>query len=249
MLPLSIALDAGPLFTTTMSTAFLIAHATGHYVMPSSANYLPTFHDRWTDRSNRLDISSGGLGRVSQGTLIMLDLTLVAVLASSILDGTDVVMLSGETAVGKYPVESVQRMGAIARTTEETLYPFERSLRPAPGVADPDVLERVTARIAATAAREVGATALVVVSEGGETAARISDERPSAPIVALTSDRAIQRRLALYWGVHPQPVPATATSAAAVAETIVLERGYARAGDTVVVVPGPGYTVTLRTLA
>ncbi|MBA3463806.1 MAG: pyruvate kinase [Deltaproteobacteria bacterium] len=167
--------------------------------------------------------------------------------ANAILDGTDAVMLSGETAVGKYPVESVRRMSSIAATTEETLYPFERSIRPAPDPSVPDVLSRVTARIAATAAREVGAAALVVVADSDGTAERVSDERPRSPIVALTSDRATRRRLALYWGVQPHALPHPAP-VAGFAERLVVEQGYARAGDVVVFVPASEHAVALRRL-
>lgn len=118
--------------------------------------------------------------------------------ANAVLDGTDAVMLSGETAVGKHPVESVRRMGSIAAATEETLYPFERPVRP---TTDGD-FRHVTARLAAQAARDTGAKAIVVLTRSGETAAVLSDERPRAPIFAVTQDPAVKRRLALYWGVQ-----------------------------------------------
>lgn len=88
LLPLSRVFDAGPLWNVTMATSMLVAHATGHYV-PSSENALSTFHTRWTDRSNRLDVDSPVLGRASQATLVALDVTLLAVLASSIADGIE----------------------------------------------------------------------------------------------------------------------------------------------------------------
>src|SRR5688572_30352646 len=72
--------------------------------------------------------------------------------ANAILDGTDVVMLSGETAVGKHPVESVRRMGSIAETTAAALYPFDHPVR-APSTDD-EMLSRLTARLGSQAARE-----------------------------------------------------------------------------------------------
>jgi pyruvate kinase len=160
--------------------------------------------------------------------------------ANAVLDGTDVVMLSGETAVGKHPVEVVRRMSSIAEATEETLYPFERRIRPAPDHDDREALAHINARIAAQAAREAHAAAVLVFTDSGATAARVSDERPRAPILAFTRELATQRRLSLYWGVHPFPI-ATATSAielAERAERFVVGERWAGSGDTIVFVFG-----------
>ena len=165
--------------------------------------------------------------------------------ANAILDGTDAVMLSGETAVGKHPAEVVRRMGSIAQVTEDTLYPFERPVRSAP---DGDVLARVTAAIAAQAAREANASAIAVITASGDTAARISDERPRAPILALTRNLATLRRLALYWGVAPIAVPDAVGDGelVAYAERCATERCVPH-GGVFVFVPGASHTVTLRT--
>ena len=174
--------------------------------------------------------------------------------ANAVLDGTDVVMLSGETAVGKYPVESVRRMGSIAEVAEDTLYPFERAVRPPPDPRDHDAFARVNARIAAQAARETKASAIIVFTDSGATAGRLSDERPHAPILAFTRKHATLRRLGLYWGVHPFSM-ATSSSAAELtkqAEEFVVEQRWAASGDTIVfvfgakLVPGADHSVGLR---
>ncbi|MEO8698527.1 MAG: pyruvate kinase [Kofleriaceae bacterium] len=174
--------------------------------------------------------------------------------ANAVLDGTDVVMLSGETAIGKFPVEVVRRMGAIAEATEEMLYPFDRQIHPAPAPGDSDVFARVNARIAAMAARETHARAIVAFTDSGATAGRISDERPRAPILAFTREPATLRRLSLYWGVHSY-LMATAASAAELserAEKFVVAEKLASSGDTLVfvfgahLVPGADHSVGLR---
>jgi pyruvate kinase len=157
--------------------------------------------------------------------------------ANAVLDGTDAVMLSGETAVGKYPVETVRRMSAIAETAEETLYPFERPLR-ALG-ADAEVGD-VLARMAVSGCRDAGARAVVVFTRSGRTAMRLSDERPRVPILAFSNEDATFCRLALYWGVQPRVIGAvqTPTELLRAAETVLLAEGWAARGDPVVLVLG-----------
>ena len=177
--------------------------------------------------------------------------------ANAILDGSDAVMLSGETAVGKYPVETVRRMAAIARTTEETLYPFGKRVRDAVAPGAPGATARgdfacVAAHLAAAATHEIDVAAIVCLTRTGRTAMLLSDERPRAPIVALTADPGVQRWLALYWGVSPHltdtlpDLPRLLTWAAAALPAA----GLAKAGDTVVSVLGgdtaPGATHSVR---
>ncbi len=160
-------------------------------------------------------------------------------MANAVLDGTDAVMLSGETAVGKHPVETVRRMAAIAETAEEKLYPFERSVRPRTGVEPPD-LPQVPARLAAQATREVAVKAVVVYTRSGRTARLVSDERPRPPIVALTPAPDVVRQLALYWGVRPCLARdlRSATELIAAGRETLLQTGLARAGETAVFLIG-----------
>jgi pyruvate kinase len=171
--------------------------------------------------------------------------------ANAVLDGTDAVMLSGETAVGKFPVETVRRMGAIARTTEEQLYPFARPVRPASPKEVPDFTAAL-ARLAGEAARDVDPRAVVVFTRSGRTARRVSDERPRAPVLAFTPDPGVYNQLALYWGVVPRMAPERTSSAELLAEAgarIVGER-WAEASEPVVVLfgthTGEGATNSLR---
>lgn len=177
--------------------------------------------------------------------------------ANAIVDGTDALMLSNETAVGKYPVETVRRMAAIARTTEETLYPFGKRVRDAVAPGAPGSTARgdfacVAAHLAASATHEIDVAAIVCLTRTGRTAMLLSDERPRAPIVALTADPSVQRWLALYWGVSPHltdtlpDLPRLLTWATAALPAA----GLAEPGDTVVSVLGgdtaPGATHSVR---
>ncbi len=167
--------------------------------------------------------------------------------ANAVLDGTDATMLSGETAVGKHPVEVVKRMGSIAATAEEMLYPFDRPIRPPPDTGtdsrkNPPDVRRVLARAAAQAAREVNAVAIAVLTESGEMATQLSDERPRTPIVAFTPVLATLRRLALYWGVAPVLISDTPNADQLVEQAgrYAVERLGANAGSVIVVVLGAG---------
>jgi pyruvate kinase len=157
--------------------------------------------------------------------------------ANAVLDGTDAVMLSGETAVGKYPVEAVRRMASIAETAEETLYRFEQPVRTLPpGAAFGEVL----ARLAVQGCRDVQAKAVVVFTNSGKTAMSLSDERPRVPVLAFTRSEGTLRRLALYWGVQARAVdgPRTPAELLALGERTVVDQGWARKGDPIVFVLG-----------
>jgi pyruvate kinase len=120
--------------------------------------------------------------------------------ANAVLDGTDAVMLSGETASGKYPVSAVETMARIIQMTETGI-----------GSASPDVhledgpggIEGVTAKATAQVAGELGAKAVCVYTRTGATAKVIAKYRPPVPIVALTPDERVARRLKLIWGTYP----------------------------------------------
>ncbi|MFO0810387.1 MAG: pyruvate kinase [Gemmataceae bacterium] len=121
--------------------------------------------------------------------------------ANAIYDGTDAVMLSGETAVGAYPVEAVACMDRIARETEDHL--AGRDSGPTLfGPAD----EGVSATVCHLAG-VVGADAIVVPTLSGRTARHVARHRPRAVIVAPVPSAAVRRRLAIVWGVRPVPLP------------------------------------------
>ena len=209
--------------------------ARGDLAIESTLEMIPAHQKKIIERANR----AGKL--VITATQMLESMTENAMptraevtdVANAVLDGTDAVMLSGETAVGKHPVESVRRMGSIAATTEDVLYPFERPVRPPPASGGP--LAHVAARMAAQAARETGAKAIVVFTLSGASAAAVSDERPRAPIVAFTPDVDVVRRLSLYWGVRAFATPVSLPlERVPMALRFLRERNFANAGDTIV---------------
>jgi pyruvate kinase len=121
-------------------------------------------------------------------------------IANAVLDGTDALMLSEESAVGKYPVVAVETMVKIAMEAE-TAYPHGEKLREASTTSFPEVND-ATARAACQIADQVGAKAIVAFTAGGMTAMRVSKYRPSQPIIAVTPSDIVMRRLSLVWGVH-----------------------------------------------
>ncbi|MCS7206543.1 MAG: pyruvate kinase [Dehalococcoidia bacterium] len=122
--------------------------------------------------------------------------------ANAILDGTDAVMLSAETAVGQYPVEAVETMARIATEVDYA------NDRPSAPNGHRENLSHSLSRAAARLAQEVGAEALVVYTRSGYTAQLLSKERPPTPIYAFTTDESVARRLCLWYGVVPLLTPA-----------------------------------------
>ena len=120
--------------------------------------------------------------------------------ANAVFDGTDAVMLSGETATGDYPAESVSMMDSIVRDAESHSDFRHDHLTNAPSSID---FPNAIARAACQAAAGIKAEAIVVSTESGSTALLISNQRPSTPILALTPNKNIYRRLCLYWGIIP----------------------------------------------
>ena len=159
--------------------------------------------------------------------------------ANAVLDGTDAVMLSGETAVGDHPVRVVETMARIIRDVEASEeYAESREQRvPPAGDTRTDAL----ARSARYLARDVGATAVVAVTESGYTAGKVAKYRPSVPVMAATPNEGVRRRLALRWGVMPRHLPFIEGGAAELIERAATESvaaGVADSGDTVAVLAG-----------
>ncbi|UJR85415.1 pyruvate kinase [Sandaracinus amylolyticus] len=124
--------------------------------------------------------------------------------ANAVLDGTDAVMLSGESASGKYPVESVQMMDAIVREVERESLKEQRGVIDLPTVTEKWTFTEAAARAAARLSYIMPLEAIVVFTRDGRTARVLSEQRPRAPVIAVTSRPEVATRLALEWGVFPR---------------------------------------------
>jgi len=154
--------------------------------------------------------------------------------ANAILDGTDAVMLSGETAVGNYPLETVTTMAKIALTIERSTLRDSRHLNP-----EGQEVDIAIARAASEAIESLNAKAIVTLTASGHMAALIAGCRPAAPIIAITPDEGVRRKLSLYWGINALTMPMMSTTDEVVAEAgeILLNYGFSR-GDMVVMTMG-----------
>ena len=158
----------------------------------------------------------------------------VSDVANAILDGTDAVMLSNETAVGDYPVEAVATMDQIARRIERD-YP-QRVLDSHMATTIPNAICQAVSSIA----RQLNAAAILPLTKTGSTARSVSKFRPSTPILAITSDVTVARQLQLVWGVNPLLIHNEASSSRtfSVAMAAAQEQGLLGAGDLVVQTAG-----------
>ena len=174
----------------------------------------------------------------------------VSDVANAVLDGTDAVMLSAETATGKYPVETVEQMAAIALEAE----------RAEDTRLDANVTDRVFGRIdqsiamgALFTAHHLGCKAIIALTESGSTTLWMSRHNIHVPIYGITSKAASQARMALYRNVRPilMPVHSDRDTALAQAEKVLVDRGVLKPGDTYAITCGepmgyPGGTNMLK---
>jgi len=156
--------------------------------------------------------------------------------ANAVLDGTDAVMLSGETASGRYPVEAVETMARIVAAAEQGL---EQAPIPAQAPS-PAPFPAAVCAAGARAARETGAKVVVAFTESGTTARLLSKERPPVPIVAYTPHDAVRRRMALYWGVLPRAMRTIPNTDELIRELerSLREEKLAGSGDRIVILLG-----------
>lgn len=157
--------------------------------------------------------------------------------ANAIYDGTDAIMLSGETAAGDYPVEAVETMARIALYTEETLVnqdAFALKL-----YTKLDKTEAIGQSVGHTA-RNLNIHTIVAVTESGYTARMISKYRPKSHIVALTFTERQARGLSLTWGVYPEVTekPTSTDEIFTLAADVAVENGFAKKGDLIIVTAG-----------
>jgi pyruvate kinase len=170
--------------------------------------------------------------------------------ANAILDGADAVMLSGETAVGLFPVEAVKVMNKITQTVEEKA-PRIHLERMVEG-SIPDVI----GQLASQAARAVGPAAIIVVTRSGFSARMVSKHRPRTPILSVARIPEVNRRARLYWGVEPLDVEWADDRNELLVRAVraSVEAGHLARGDSVMIVSGstleaPGGTSALEILS
>jgi pyruvate kinase len=159
--------------------------------------------------------------------------------ANAILDGTDAVMLSGETASGRYPVKAVRMMARIAREAERS--PFMRyNVRYARDPAN--LVTHAVAQSAVNILHEIDGRCIVAFSVSGKTSKQISKHRPSAPVYAFTSSPATYNRLSLLWGITPMYIPDIdgAPRLIASSERLLMAKDRVAKGDLIVLVIGMG---------
>ena len=161
----------------------------------------------------------------------------VSDVANAILDGTDAIMLSGESANGDYPVEAVATMAKIAEETEKTL---EYKVAVSHAKSHVPAIAGVISRAASNAANELNASAVITSTQTGATARRISQCRPECPIIAVTSDVVVARQLSFAWGVYAVLADKMATTDEMLEKSVQIAKNYefVNEGDTVVLAAG-----------
>ncbi len=167
--------------------------------------------------------------------------------ANSIIDGTDAVMLSGETAIGAYPVKAVEVMSRIALQAERSI--MHHSRHPVLPESGSQTVTQGVAEAIWHLAHGIGIRAIVCLTQSGGTAQLVSKHRPEAPIIALTPHLHTCRQLALAWGVRPilcDEVYETESMLRMAAHT-VLESGVAQRGDTILITAGVPVGIPGRT--
>jgi len=164
--------------------------------------------------------------------------------ANAILDGTDAVMLSAETSIGKYPAQSVKMMSQIAAETEHHLR-YEELLTDRGNWLKKQTDELISYS-ACNTAHWLKAAAIVAFTQSGSTARRVSKYRPRTPVIAMTPDQEVARRLILYWGVLAFHTPRlTSVDDLFKAGTrLAAELGIAKSGDLIVITGGLPIGVT-----
>jgi len=158
--------------------------------------------------------------------------------ANAIFDGTDTIMLSGETAAGKYPLESVKTMFNIAIKAESALdyKQIFKTKSEVNGISSTNAISKATC----TTAQDLGASAILTATSSGYTASAVSKFRPKAPIIAATTTEAVMRRLSIVWGVYPVLSEETSSTDEVIDLSIhsALEKDFIAQGDLIVITAG-----------
>ncbi|HAE91637.1 MAG TPA: pyruvate kinase, partial [Tissierella sp.] len=158
--------------------------------------------------------------------------------ANAILDGSSAIMLSGETAAGKYPVESVKTMYNIAIRTEESLN-YSEILSSKVAITEVSTTNAI-GKATCTTAMDLGASAIITATSSGYTSKAISKFRPKSPIIAATTTESVMRRLSLVWGVYPVLSPYSNSTDDVIEFSIqsAVNESYVKEGDLVVITAG-----------
>jgi pyruvate kinase len=167
--------------------------------------------------------------------------------ANAILDGTDALMLSAETAIGNYPDETVAMMSSIALSTETAW--LKGKLTGPPALSPPASIDANIAYVSQIAAKSLSAKSIIIHTTSGATARRVACHRPQIPILALSSIPESRRRLSLTWGVESytvEPIQNT-DHMAELALTQAVKSETAGPGDIVVIAAGTPYGTAGRT--
>ena len=158
--------------------------------------------------------------------------------ANAIYDGSSAIMLSGETAAGKYPVEAVKTMSLIAETTEKDIDYISRFKKRADerNSSITDAISHATV----TTAHDLNAVAILTVTKGGTTARTLSKFRPNCPIIALTTDDTTYHQLSLSWGIKAGVIEEKTNTDELIRHALErsVELGYLKKGDLVVITAG-----------
>lgn len=162
----------------------------------------------------------------------------VSDVATAIFDGTDAIMLSGETAAGKYPVESVRTMAEIAVKIESSLN-YDEIFRTKFQCADNTITNAISMATCRTAL-SLNASAIITATASGYTAISVSKFRPKAPVIAATHSEQVMRKLSLTWGVFPVKTEKMKTTDEVIEQSVqkALAEDYIDNGDLVVVTAG-----------
>jgi len=155
--------------------------------------------------------------------------------ANAIFDGTDAVMLSAETATGKYPVEAVAMMARIIEEAEKSIHEFPR-----PSAQEQLKVAETVAELVCHASRELHMKLIAVFTHSGFTARLVSRYRPLVPIIAFSPEQQTRRRMALLWGVTPRSIVdiKKIDGLAAIAEKRLIEERLVKKGDVIGIVAG-----------
>jgi pyruvate kinase len=162
----------------------------------------------------------------------------VSDVATAIFEGSDAIMLSGETASGSYPVEAVKTMSKIAVNIENSLN-YEEILKTKSVTTVNPITDSISFATCKTCL-DLKAAAIVTATSSGYTAAAVSRFRPIAPIIAVTQNQSVMRNMSIYWGVYPLQLEEMYSTDQIIkaAVDVSLEKGYIENGDVVIITAG-----------